>query len=305
MEQLSIGIKEGDKEVSNFLLEYVELLKNKGLNIEARLSNLGNMVFIDYTVRNSKFNNSDNIFKHYIADIISDIIINIYQKRMVQKIINECYYYFKESEKDVIKAKAMKYLSEGELVAAEGITYNLSRKAKILKTVIEYLDLNDEMIIEGFINFRLRFLLDTIEDAVEKAVEELLIEKEYKEFIRVLQYFVDIQEPKADVVNVLASSNKRYLLFDKDYKVINNEFLEEIAEEITDSDINYDDLLISSLITIAPMKIIIHLGYNDYYNNSFNEIIKVIENVFVDKVTICKGCEFCSKTTNEITNKKH
>ena len=42
-----------------------------------------------------------------------------------------------------------------------------------------------------------------LEDTIEQGGGEYLMEREYNEFIKLLRYFVEIQEPKVDTVNVL------------------------------------------------------------------------------------------------------
>ena len=44
---------------------------------------------------------------------------------------------------------------------------------------------------------------------------------------------------------------EKYLLYDQEGRMINNEDLEDLSEEIKEKDMNKDDLLISSLITLA------------------------------------------------------
>jgi putative sporulation protein YtxC len=109
-----------------------------------------------------------------------------------------------------------------------------------------------------------------------------LIENEYNEFIKLLQYFVEIQDPKMDEVHVLQQEDKRYILLDSNFKVIHNEMLEQLAREISDKEISHDDLLISSLITIAPCKITIH----EYDKIKNVELLNTINNVFTGKVVM-------------------
>ena len=61
-----------------------------------------------------------------------------------------------------------------------------------------------------------------------------------------------------------------------------------------ENDMNYDDLLISSLITIAPSKIIIH----SQEQHDDKKIIEIIENIFVNKISICNKCELCNQGGN-------
>ena len=51
-------------------------------------------------------------------------------------------------------------------------------------------------------------------------------------------------------------------------------------------DVEYDDLLLSALITISPRRIILHVI-------SPIEIVETIVNVFRERVRICEGCDLC------------
>ncbi|EOD00910.1 putative sporulation protein YtxC [Caldisalinibacter kiritimatiensis] len=299
MELLSIGVKEGSEKVKSLLSKEIENFSKEGFYINSELNDVGDIHFLNYKTDNLNLNKCKNIrkiFVHCVANILADVILDIYQQKYLNRYIAENYYYFSKSEKDKVKEKAIEFLNKGESFSTGGMIFKVSRKSKIIKSIVEYLETTDEIIIEGFINFRLRFFIDSIEEAVEKAVEEFLIEKEYNEFIKVLQYFVEIQEPKIELVNILIKGDKDYLLFDKNYRLINNDFFEEIADEIAESDINHDDLLVSSLITIAPNKVVIHFEYNNSYSsNEYEELIKIIKNIFEDKVSICRGCKLCNK----------
>ena len=65
-------------------------------------------------------------------------------------------------------------------------------------------------------------------------MDDLLIEKEYGEFIRLLRYFVEIQEPKVDEIHVVVGEDNRYVLLDSSLRIINNDLLEDLAREISD-----------------------------------------------------------------------
>lgn len=59
------------------------------------------------------------------------------------------------------------------------------------------------MNLEGFVRFRLKDIIDEIEMAIEMSVDDFIIQKEYNEFIDLLRYFVELQEPRIDLVNVI------------------------------------------------------------------------------------------------------
>ena len=140
--------------------------------------------------------------------------------------------------------------------------------------------------VDGFIRFRLKELDLFINLAIDKGIEEFTAEKEYKEFIKILQYFVDVQEPKYDFINLVFNDKNYKLLDDKD-NLIDNNFFSDIVAEIDDEGISKEDLLISSLIVIAPKKIIIHLEEKDINK----DVIRIITNVFQDRVYFCFDCK--------------
>ena len=291
MKQLRLLTVTSKVESDNILSKYIDVFEKEDLIIEKKTNKCGDFYVVDYELSNKsskKYKNIKNVFKHYVANGIADIIIDIYQENIVDRLLHYSLYYFDKDEKEKIKANTLDYLKKNEYINTEGIIYKISKKSRILKSIMDFLEENDSINIEGFINFRLKYYLDTIEDAIDKNIEDYYTEKEYREFIKILQYFVEIQEPKREIVNIIFSNN-RYKLIDEKRLVINNEFLEELSEELSEIDINYDDLLISSLITIAPKQIVIHL---DSATNNF-DIINIIKNIFINKVTICEGCELC------------
>ena len=175
-----------------------------------------------------------------------------------------------------------------------GVTYKISRKAIILQKVIDFLQENQIINLEGFVRFRLKNYMQELEDHIDKAVEDFIMEKEYNEFIKLLRYFVDIQEAKIDIVNVIMSDGGKYHIYDKMNSMINNDYLEDIATEMADKDISYDDLLISSLITLAPKQIIIH--YEGKLKS--REILQTIKSIFSERMFFCNGCKLCTSTQN-------
>lgn len=291
MKLLSIGIRNNINEIENMINMQLSLY-NKELYIDRKIKKIGDITFLDYEVIDEldliEENNINKIL-HHLANSISDIILEFHQEKILRRIVNERCYYLVNNEKEKIVHDGLQLLNNNEYMISSDLTYKENVRTKILETISEYLNSNNEIIIEGFINFRLKFFIDMVEETMEKALENFLVEKEYKEFIKILQYFVDIQESKINLVNVVIKENGKYMLYDEKKQIINNDFIEEIVDEMSENDMNYDDLLISSLITIAPKKIIVHI--NESQTNQ--EIIKIIRNVFLEKVELCKGCDFC------------
>ncbi|MDD2554629.1 MAG: putative sporulation protein YtxC [Desulfotomaculaceae bacterium] len=234
---------------------------------------------------------AQNIFKHYLADSISDIILNHWEDILLKDIIRENYYYFEEDDKELIYHYALQHINrEGQ--NSRDTLYWLRRKSRILEKLLDFLQNNNRIIIEGFIRFRLKEYIGELKEAADRAVDDFLIEREYREFIHLLKYFVEIQESKIDSVHVLIRGGGVFKLFDDSMEPVRSYYLEGYIVDLTDNEINYEDLLISALITIAPKEITLH-----YKNkNSFSAPLDTIKNVFTGRVKECRGCKLCAST---------
>ena len=76
--------------------------------------------------------------------------------------------------------------------------YCINKINCIIEKIKECLEENEVINIKGFITFRMKELREDIECIIDKIVEDYMIEKEYKEFIKLLKYFVDILESKIE-----------------------------------------------------------------------------------------------------------
>ena len=123
-------------------------------------------------------------------------------------------------------------------------------------------------------------LLKYIECIIDKVVEDYMIEKEYNEFIKLLKYFVDIQDCKLEEVNIIVQRNGSYEVKDSKGLDIFKDFLNEITDMAEEGIINIEDIIISGLITNAPKKIKI---YNEEHCIN-KEFIQTIKSVFGERV---------------------
>jgi len=145
----------------------------------------------------------------------------------------------------------------------------------------------------------MRKLRGDIEKIIDKVVERYMVEKEYKEFIKLLKYFVDIQECKIDEINIIIEENNNYIIKDGEGKDLYYDFLREITSEQGRIELNIEDILISGLITNAPKSINIY-GKENCNNKEF---LDTIENVFGDKVSFGEVGSDCK--TEKIIAKKY
>lgn len=242
----------------------------------------------------SLYNDFSNVFKHYAAVGISNYIVDVLELNIIEKILQTNYYFLKSSEKKSIIEQLNICLDNEIYDESIDVPYKVNRKAKILYRLMDFLADNNHLNIEGFVNFRLRNYLEDIYEVIDRVVEEFVMEKEYNEFIKLLRYFVNIQESKIDLINIIVDKRGNYHFFDEENKVIDDNYIRSLIDDLVDNNLNNDDLLVSSLITIAPKKIIFHFASN--VKNT--EIIETIKNIFDDRVYICNNCKICNVRKN-------
>lgn len=274
----------------------LKLFNDDGFKVDLEESPAGKFTFLAFRVSESGASGStleeaQNIFKHYLADSISDIILNHWEDILLKDIIKENYYYFGENEKDLIYHYALQHINRDGQNSRDTL-YWLRRKSRILQKLLDFLRNNNRIVIEGFIRFRLKEYIGELKEAADRAVDDFLIEREYREFVQLLKYFVDIQESKMESVHVLIRGDGVFKLFDHSMQPVSSDYLEGYIIELADNEINYEDLLISALITIAPKEITLH-----YKNkNSLSAPLDTIKNVFTGRVKECQGCKLCTST---------
>ena len=239
-------------------------------------------------------------FKYILSNILAGVIIKHYESKLIRKIVKENFFYLNGKEQAVVIENACKLLGEENQVQPGGF-YKAARKSIIMREILKYLDTEKELNIEGFINFRLSMYVNELNETVERALEIFVAEREYNEFIKLLRYFVEIQECKIDTVHLLQSGDGRYLLYDDKKNSISSEYFDELRSEILDDTINYDDLLISTLITVSPNRILIH-DIDEFKNK---ELIQTISNVFAERITLCSSCELCSSLQESSETNKY
>ena len=64
-------------------------------------------------------------------------------------------------------------------------------------------NLTDEGFLDGFVNFRLKNYVKSLEEIVDYSVQQYIIEKEYNDFINLLKLYIDSKAPELPFVNLI------------------------------------------------------------------------------------------------------
>jgi len=288
---ISIGASTHIELVRGRLASDLKKLEGCGMKLRIEENPAGKYTFLSCSVSgDSRFQENEEealaLFKAYIADVLADLIILKWQKAFLVDIIRENYYYFGEAERSTIFQNALRYLED---FTGQGLI-GIRKKRRILARISEFLNNCNLIVVDGFIRFRMKDYIRELQEAADKAVDDFLLDKEYQEFIQLLKYFVDIQDSRTDLINVVMKPNGSFMLYDGQKKAVNSSYLEGFIVDLIDSEINYEDLLISALITIAPREIIFHSAKTEGPQST----LETIKSIFSNRVTHCRGCDLCT-----------
>lgn len=266
-------------------------LKSTDINSLNFIENyLDNSTFPEIYYSQKKFKYFNNIIIHYLgynyngfynefSQILSKYIIKHCEKNFIKQQLSFDFFYFSSPEKSHIENLVLTHLA---------IEQNNNEKLQILKSCIyEYFVKHKTCILEGFINFRLHSYKTFINSVLEDTINDYILQKEYSEYVDLLQEYINIQPPQSKCVHLVYNENIKLLLDDSKNVITNTE---NIGSQIYLSDISFssNDFILNSLLSLLPNKIFIHL------NSEEDNFIKFLKLIFKNRFVICNNCSICN-----------
>ena len=230
-----------------------------------------------------------NNFYIYLSMVLYDFIVDEFCEKDLEDEIRDRYFFLKNTEIDFLINKIKSVLKSEKVSIKSEDVYYINIKNSILRNISSCIEESNEFNINGFLNFRSRGIKEELTSISDSVIQNYISEKEYREFIKLLKYFVDVQESKIDEVNIIVTDRGEYVLKDKKGEEILNEFLKDLEEVKFTGTIGMEDIIISGLITNVPKRIVIHC--KEHFEST--EFINTIKDVFMERVAFCTGCDFC------------
>lgn len=169
------------------------------------------------------------------------------------------------------------------------------RGNKIADEMILHFEMHTELNLDGFMKFRMASYKNELREVVEYALDEYILDQQYEEFITLLKYFVQLQETKIDVVHLVQQDGSSFELCDESMRPLELKHEHDrIVAEMLETEINIEDIVISSLISASPQKIMIHAKHHDY------QVIRTVKTIFGDRAQLCTTCPMCRGKQDEI-----
>lgn len=213
---------------------------------------------------------------------ISNLIITIYERILIKKIIKKNYFYFSDYEQLQISNISSSIIDDN----------SQSKDDLVFISVYDYIKNNPSMILSGFINFRLKDYIEVLEYLVDLSVNNFIINREYDKFITLLRDYINSEPSKIDVIN-LVYLNQEAILLDKNKNIIpiDNNIVD--SKYLSDISFSNNDYVLNTVLNLLPNKLYVHVLSQE------DEFLKTLKNIFSNKISICYDCEICNfyKTT--------
>lgn len=296
---LSVGYTNTRNDMYYKFTQLCSYLKERSIDAAIVESSESEVNYIKCLLKDTKenielFNKCKDFFYAYVSNIIYEFISSEYEEKSIKKIVKDNYYYLESREKTEVIKRCNSLISGTGSFGAGSLITSISFKNSVIKKIQDYLDTNKEMNIDGFVRFRLKGAAPELNVMVDKVVEDYVLEKEYSEFIKLLKYFVDIQESKYELINIFVDKEGKYQIINEENKDVSKEFFSDFGVDLRSSITGAEDILISALITCSPLKIIIH----GFENIRCKESLDTLINIFGDKMILCSGCDKCKEFAN-------
>ncbi|MGL4850101.1 MAG: sporulation protein YtxC, partial [Clostridium sp.] len=225
-----------------------------------------------------------NRVKLYVSNLLYKMVIKDYKKRELFQLIKDTYFFLKQDEILEIEILIMEVLFRENKIEDDLGVFCENKINNIIEKIKECLNENNEMNINGFITFRMRSLREDIEEIIDKIIQKYMVEKEYKEFIKLLKYFVEVGESKIEKVNIIIDDEGKYRIEDEGGLDIFSQFTKDIGNSKIGLDATIEDVIISGLITNAPKEVLV-IGMENCRNKEF---MKTVEKVFEERLIYIK-----------------
>jgi putative sporulation protein YtxC len=276
VELLSLELNENENHEIFNNIKIITDLDESDIDIEISSTVEGN-------IRISYFTKDKINKRKYIEKITAKVIKLLIEYTKLESIncLKESYFYFDESE-------------VGSII--EDIKDEIDNDVKIQLIIKnkfkEILERSNSINLNGFINFRMKFIKLYAVQVVERCIDSYLMKKEYLDFISIVKLISNIDEDEHDLVNVMCS-NQKLQVYDKNMRKLTFVSSVEFSDELTDK-AEYDESVINILLSLSPKKIVLHEAGIDKKNKETKNTVEIIQKVFEGKVEICKGCKYCS-----------
>ncbi|KEO81120.1 putative sporulation protein YtxC [Tumebacillus flagellatus] len=306
MKKFTIGAEKFAEALGGCLQEADQKLRELGVSLQGETFTRGAYTFFTYRLSESQKGKSDDATEaavRLLSEAVAEFVTDVWERHEMERIVANDFYYYAADEVEYLADSAVRMLDE--LQDENGLSL---RRRHIMETVADQLLNSRELLIEGMLRFRMHALQADLHRVIEQAIDEYLMELEYQEFVKLLRYFLQAQEPglpllhmvchEEDTAPRLFDGEGRPLLFDELEGAKQQQNLRECGVMIEET--------MSALISAAPQRVHIHLAHG---REKMPPIVETVRKVFADSAVVCSDCPLCEdarswKTASNAVDRK-
>ena len=279
----TICIKTNNKKISKYLLEELKYFEVQEIYVSCYDFKYYTNVIIHYVGENV------DLFLNKISVLLSYIIIDFYEPLLIKNLINTNYLYFSTEEKTKIYNMCLTNID---------FSSSVSMLNTISNTFYDYFSNNKYVILDGFVNFRLKEYIKSLDSVVDMCVNKFIIDREYNEFISILKSYIATTPCGSCVIHLIYRNQESILLDDKkDIIEFNNDLVYQ--KYLSDISFSSNDLALNLLLTLLPQKLYIHVLDEE------DDFINTLKLIFDSRVYICTDCDLCNLYKQKQAPKVH
>lgn len=207
--------------------------------------------------------------------MLAYIVTDFYEPIIIQKFINSNYFYFTTEERRKIYNMCLTNIDFSSSIIMVNIITN---------EFFKFFQENKYVILDGFVNFKLKEYLKELDSVVDMCVNKFIIEREYNEFIMLLKDYIQ---------NTPSNTKKLHLIYKNEKSVLLDENMNPIEinkntipqQYLSDITFSSNDLNLNAILTLLPEKLFIHSEQKE------DDFINTLKMIFENRVEIVNNRE--------------
>jgi len=272
------------------LNEQIARCLHNGIIVETRL--FRSERFLEVTVHSAE----ESAARDAVAEAASRYIVGELEQDVLRGLIAREYGYDEPEELAMIEVYCRHNADPTQ--EQRQLTDQDMRRSLVYEEIVDYLRTNRLLNMEGLVRFRLKRYHEQLRDIVEYAIDEYTADRQYEEFISLLKYFVYIQEVKIPSAHLIHKGDHEFSLLNERMEPIEVKQPDPFVIDMIDREINFEDMIVSALISVSPQKLVIHTRHPE------SQVIKTIRHIFEDRASVCTACPRCRPLLGECKHVK-
>lgn len=273
----AVGTENDSQTIEVALGRQATSLADDGITVSGSSWRRGSYYFLGWSLERPLTEETGEVCRYYFASALAKFVLRKASTDLLQTVLEEeCQGYL---ERAAVERRSRRLLRRygflGEF-RESNVVY-----AETLVNLLDWFEIHREIVIDGYLRFRTEGLREVIRALVSKARRECQRSREYLELAELLRYFLKTQPPKVPKVHIVLGENGAFHLLDKEGR-----YMEIVYKGYEDESTWGDDLLIASLLTMLPRRLVVH-------GESEEAVVDTMEEIFEGRISYCHGCRLC------------